>query len=278
MGKKQQPAEALRSRIVGEGEEAPDQLMANPLNWRTHPKAQVDALEGLLKQVGWVQRVVVNRRTGHVVDGHARVELALRRSEPSVPVVYVDLAEAEERLVLAALDPIGGLAGTDADKLAELLADVETADQGLQAMLQELAKSTGADLAELTDQETADSLTEYSTKIEPPTYTPKGEKPPIADLFDRGKTDALLAKIDAAAVPDQVRDFLRLAAHRHIVFEYHAIAEYYCHAPADVQALMEESALVIIDFRKAIEGGYVELSKKLAAIYSSAEGDDDAGA
>lgn len=98
----------LRSRIVGEGVEAPDQLLANPLNWRTHPKEQVDALEGLLRDVGWVQRVIVNRTTGHIVDGHARVELALRRSEATVPVLYVELTEAEERLVLAALDPIGG--------------------------------------------------------------------------------------------------------------------------------------------------------------------------
>lgn len=133
--KKKQHGDSIRSRIVGEGDEAPDQLMANPLNWRTHPKAQVDALEGLLKQVGWVQRVIVNKRTGHVVDGHARVELALRRSEPRVPVLYVDLSEEEERLVLAALDPIGGLAGADADKLAELLAGIQTDDAGLLAML-----------------------------------------------------------------------------------------------------------------------------------------------
>lgn len=44
MGKPRQ-AEALRSRIVGEGMEAPDQLLANPNNWRRHPKAQLDALE-----------------------------------------------------------------------------------------------------------------------------------------------------------------------------------------------------------------------------------------
>ena len=149
MGKQKPQAQALKSRIVGEGEETPDQLMANPLNWRTHPKAQVDALEGLLKQVGWVQRVIVNRRTGHVVDGHARVELALRRNEPRVPVVYVDLAEEEERLVLAALDPIGGLATTDADKLAELLADVSADDPGLQALLADLAASVGAGVGEI---------------------------------------------------------------------------------------------------------------------------------
>ena len=42
------------SRIVGEGTEAPDQILANPMNWRKHPKHQKDALRGVLKEVGWV--------------------------------------------------------------------------------------------------------------------------------------------------------------------------------------------------------------------------------
>lgn len=148
MGKKSESG-LLRSRIVGEGDEAPDQLMANPLNWRKHPKNQIEALEGLLKQVGWVQRIIVNKSTGHVVDGHARVELALRRNEERVPVVYVELSDAEERLVLAALDPIGGLATTDAEKLDELLQDVRAQDESLQALLDDLAKSIGIDDVDL---------------------------------------------------------------------------------------------------------------------------------
>src|ERR1043165_6012237 len=52
-----------RSRIVDRGEAAPADLVANPRNWRGHPPAQRDALAGLLDQVGWVQDVVVNRRT-----------------------------------------------------------------------------------------------------------------------------------------------------------------------------------------------------------------------
>jgi ParB-like chromosome segregation protein Spo0J len=155
----------LRSRIVGEGDEAPDQLMANPLNWRKHPAQQVDALEGLLKQVGWVQRVIVNKRTGHVVDGHARVELAIRRNEVSVPVVYVDLSEAEERLVLSALDPIGGLAITDADKLGELLRDVSAEDAGLQALLADLGKTIGIDLDDPHDIDEVDEIKEECTII-----------------------------------------------------------------------------------------------------------------
>ena len=99
-------APAWRNRIVGSGEEAPDQLATNPANWRTHPGLQRDALRGSLSEVGWVQQVMVNRRAGFVVDGHARVEEALSRHEPTVPVLYVDLSEDEERLVLATLDPL----------------------------------------------------------------------------------------------------------------------------------------------------------------------------
>ena len=147
-------AEAFRSRIVGDGEESPDQLLANPLNWRVHPKEQVDALEGLLKQVGWVQRVIVNRRTGYVVDGHARVALALRRGEPTLPVVYVDLSEDEERLVLAAIDPIGGMAGQDDDLLAQVLDGLQADDAGLQALLDSL-RPPPAETVGLTDPDEA---------------------------------------------------------------------------------------------------------------------------
>jgi DNA modification methylase len=134
------PAAAWRNRIVGSGEEAPDQLVANPANWRTHPAAQRDALRGSLETVGWVQQVIVNRTTGNVIDGHARIEEALSREEATIPVLYVELSPDEEALVLATLDPIGAMAGTDAARLTELLADLGPIDNaGLAALLTELA-------------------------------------------------------------------------------------------------------------------------------------------
>jgi DNA modification methylase len=132
---------AWRNRITGSGEEAPDQLLANPANWRIHPKAQQDALAGALDAVGWVQQVLVNRRSGFVVDGHARVALALTRGEATVPVLYVDLNVDEEALVLATLDPIGAMAGRDDEKLRALLADVTVDDAGLLALLGDLGGS-----------------------------------------------------------------------------------------------------------------------------------------
>ena len=133
------PATAWKNRIVGSGEEAPDQLVANPANWRTHPAAQRDALRGSLATVGWVQQVLVNRRTGYVVDGHARVALALTRGERTVPVLYVDLSPDEEALVLATLDPIGAMAERDSDKLEALLAGLTVDDAGLRRLLADMA-------------------------------------------------------------------------------------------------------------------------------------------
>lgn len=80
-----------RNRIVGHGEEDPTQLLAHPENWRIHPRYQQAVLEGVLDDVGWVQSVIVNRTTGHLIDGHLRVMLAMRREEGSIPVDYVVL-------------------------------------------------------------------------------------------------------------------------------------------------------------------------------------------
>lgn len=137
------PRETWRNRIVGHGEEAPDQLLANPANWRIHPKNQQDALSGVLNELGWIQSVVVSQRSGHVVDGHLRVALAISRNEPSVPVVYVDLDEAEEKLALISLDPLAAMAATDREQLAALLEEVSTGDAALQAMLDGLAQDAG---------------------------------------------------------------------------------------------------------------------------------------
>lgn len=137
------PPEPWRNRIVGEGEEAPDQLLANPFNFRIHPKAQQDGVSGSLNDLGWIQRIIVNRATGHVIDGHARVELAISRGEPSVPVVYVDVTPEEERKALAVFDALGALAAIDGPKLGELLASISTEDPDLERMLTDLAGANG---------------------------------------------------------------------------------------------------------------------------------------
>ena len=85
----------------------------------------------VLDNVGWVQEVIVNQRTGNLVDGHLRCQLAARNGETEIPVKYVDLSEDEEALILATIDPIAGMAATDKEKLDELINDIQTEDEAL---------------------------------------------------------------------------------------------------------------------------------------------------
>lgn len=101
----------------------------------------------------------------------------------------------------------------------------------------------------------------YTMKIETPVYEIKGECPALSECYETEKTDELLAEIESADIPEDVKQFLRLASYRHTRINFTKVAEYYAHAPKEVQELMENNALVIIDFNKAIEKGFVEMSK-----------------
>jgi hypothetical protein len=120
-----------QNRITRYGEEAPDQLLANDKNWRVHPKAQQDALEGALRKVGIVQNVVVNERSGKMIDGHLRAQMAISSGQPTVPITYVNLSDEEEALILATIDPVTGLAGTDQKLLDSLITDIRLSDLGM---------------------------------------------------------------------------------------------------------------------------------------------------
>ena len=135
--------EGWANRIVGYGEEDPTQLLAHPHNWRIHPKYQQDALAGALDEVGWIDEVTVNKRTGYVVDGHLRAALAISKGEATVPVKYVDLSEEEEAYVIATKDPIAAMAAADSEILADLLAQVRTEDAAVQKLLNEVAAEAG---------------------------------------------------------------------------------------------------------------------------------------
>ena len=103
----------------------------------------------------------------------------------------------------------------------------------------------------------------YTKNIEAPTYEPKNEKPKADELFNENKVKELIKNIGLSNIEKKEKDFLIKAAYRHTVFNYQSIADFYSHSNKEVQSLMEDSALVIIDFNKAIENGYVNMSEKL---------------
>lgn len=106
----------------------------------------------------------------------------------------------------------------------------------------------------------------YTKVVTAPQYLPKNECPRLIDVVDIRKYTELINEINASSVTDDEKQFLKMAATRHIVFTYSKIADYYAHASKEMQELMEKSALVIIDINDAIANGYVKLSKNIEKI------------
>ncbi len=143
-----------QNRIVAYKQVPANQLLANPSNARRHPPRQREALLGSLDALGIVDAVLVNVRTGYLIDGHARVEEALTRNEDMpLPVLEVDLSPDEEKLFLASFDYITYMADYDRDALDSLLQQLQAddsamstvieGDERLQAMLSEMAAEHG---------------------------------------------------------------------------------------------------------------------------------------
>jgi len=142
-----------KKRVIGLKMVDPASLTPHPQNWRRHPPAQMKAVRAMLDGVGWAGAVIVNKRTGRIIDGHARVEAAIEAGEAEIPVLHVDVPEESEKLLLASYDPIASMAEADQETLQALLADIResVADEALLDAL-DVVHDTGDISGMLTEQ------------------------------------------------------------------------------------------------------------------------------
>lgn len=108
----------------------PAKLTPADYNPRTISEHQAEALKRSLDRWGFVEPIVANKRTGHIVGGHQRLDGALALALPSVPVHWIDVDESSEKALNIALNKISG--DWDEDLLGKLLADLERDGQDLE--------------------------------------------------------------------------------------------------------------------------------------------------
>ena len=132
------------NKIVRYVEEPPENIQGNPLNFRIHPKFQQDALSGQMDDIGWIAPIIINEVTNHCIDGHLRIKLAIERKLKTIPVIYVNLTEDEEKEAVISYDALTSMAVADKEKLDALLREMPAAmDARLTEMLGEMAKKEG---------------------------------------------------------------------------------------------------------------------------------------
>lgn len=121
----------------------PSQLEDNPANWKFHPQEQIDALKELIGELGWLKPLVLNERTGRLLDGHGRKS---GMAGLGVAPVYVVSLEPElEAKALATLDPIGWIARGDKTKFDALLKGnklLESTKGGVNELLKSVSKGS----------------------------------------------------------------------------------------------------------------------------------------
>ena len=122
--KKSKPADQTQHGIVELVWADPRTLDDNPLNWKIHPKSQMQAVSASIKKHGWVKPLIYNLTTGKLLDGHGRKAKAIEENIDVVPVVQGYWEAEEEPHIIQTLDPLGGMYRTDAEKLESLNAMV----------------------------------------------------------------------------------------------------------------------------------------------------------
>lgn len=237
------------------------QIVEKELTWlkpyANNPRDNASAVEPVansIKEFGFKVPIVATS-DGEIINGHTRFKASKLLGLKKVPVIISDdLTEEQIKAFRLADNKTGELADWNEELLAK---ELEKLDFNLEQFGFEK-------LAEELDEE--DEEDPYTSKITTPTYEPTGEEVYLQDLVDTTKRDELIRKIQTADIPSDIEEFLKNAAQRHLRFNYRNIAEYYASAPKEVQELFEDSALVIIDYNKAIENGYLKLTEAIESM------------
>jgi len=193
-----------------------------------------------------------------VLGGNMRLKAS---KDAGLKEVWIEVAEGlteEQKKEFIVKDNVG-FGEWEWDMLANEWDSVQLAEWGL-------------DVWENLDDTKEDENT-YTQKIETPKYEPTGDKPTEEELYNEDKVKELIKKIGLSNATKDEKEFLIKAAYRHTVFNYKNIAEFYVHSSKEIQQLMEDSALVIIDFKKAIQGGYIALNEKITNQYLEEHGE-----
>lgn len=238
-------------------------LSEYPGNYNQHPEEQIEELKKSLTDFDQFKNIVV--WNDKVIAGNGLVMAAKALGWTEIQAVdRSDLTEEQAKALLIADNalPFGGL--PDIPKLESLIGDI---DFDIPGVTDDFLAGIGVGDDFLSGDGNNELSDKYTQKIEAPIYEITGEKPGISDIVNTDKRDELIRQIEKAEIPKETKEFLKEAANRHIVFDYRNIAEFYAHSPKEVQALMEKSALVIIDFDKAIEFGYAKLSDEIYQQY-----------
>jgi len=120
-------------------------LVPHPKNMQIHGDEQRAATEGILRELGYADALIVRELadgTLQILDGHLRADIT---PDYEVPVLLVDLDDAEADLFLATHDPLARMAEIDPILQMELLRAAEPDDAEARHLIDEMLLAISRD-------------------------------------------------------------------------------------------------------------------------------------
>jgi ParB-like chromosome segregation protein Spo0J len=142
---------------------------------RNPKRHDLESMSASMKRFGFIDRIVINEVTGHLIAGHGRIDALLARKETGeappegimiertedgyeewlIPCDYVQIAPTEEEAAAIALNRIGERGGWDEEELSRILEELsaESSIEGLGFSEDEIEALLGAIEMDLSDLE-----------------------------------------------------------------------------------------------------------------------------
>ena len=133
----------IRDRIKELRRVRASDLVTNEKNWRKHPQWQKDGMQAVLDQIGYAGALIAYENDDQLVliDGHLRQEMT---PDDEVPVLVLDVSEAEAEILLATYDPLPAMASEDGAALKVLLDGITTGEAALAALMLDIKERWAA--------------------------------------------------------------------------------------------------------------------------------------
>tara|TARA_R110000824_G_scaffold69201_2_gene178291 strand:+ start:1439 stop:1951 length:513 start_codon:yes stop_codon:yes gene_type:complete len=163
---------AIKNRIKELRQVNPNDIKVNPKNWRLHSPFQKEVMKGVLDEIGIANALIVYEKNDELilVDGHLRQDTL--QSQDKVPVLILDVTEAEADKLLMTLDPISELAHKDDTKLLELIENSNIENESINELLSIITQREGTEIIG-NEEINTDDFTEYDDNIEIKNTCPK---------------------------------------------------------------------------------------------------------
>ena len=215
----------------------------------------VDDVAESIKQCGYINPIIVDENNV-ILAGHTRKKGLEKLGKDKIQVLKVTGLTEEQKKKYRILDnKTAEKSEWDFDKLQQELEELDFEDYDF-----------GFEINNQSEENNP-----YTAKVDIPHYEITNEEITLNDCYDTVRAKVLIDEIKASSISEDEKKFLIAAAKRHICFNYKNIAEYYAKASKEMQQLMENSALVIIDYKKAIANGYAKLYNELTVLRENAE-------